>query len=148
MRTRADGWTPERQAAFLGALAETGSVVAAARRVGMARETAYRLRRKPDAGSFAAAWDRIVGSQGDRSAQGDRSRKRKVTAGERPQRALFGLLKVRMYRGRHVATERKADNSALLAYLAQLDRQGKPDRKAKTRLHRFAPGLVSTGCAW
>ncbi|XJJ68402.1 hypothetical protein WBP07_05160 [Novosphingobium sp. BL-8A] len=145
MRRRTDGWTPARQAAFLGALAETGSVIEAARRVGMARETAYRLRRRPGAGSFVTAWDRAA-SQGDRPAQGDGSRKRKVTAEERAQRALFGLLKVRIYRGRHVATERKADNSALLSYLAQLDRFARAGGSDGTRLHTFAPGFVSTGC--
>ncbi len=146
MRHRTDGWTPARQAAFLGALAETGSVVEAARRVGMARETAYRLRRRPGAGSFATAWDRAA-SQGDRPAQGDGSQKRKVTAEERAQRALFGLLKVRIYRGRNVATERKADNSALLSYLAQLDRFARAGGSDGTRLRSFAPGFVSTGCA-
>lgn len=145
MRCRIDGWTPARQAAFLGALAETGSVTAAARRVGLARETAYRLRRRPGAGSFVAAWDRAA-AQGDRFAQADRSAKRKVTAEERAQRALFGLLKVRMYRGRHVATERKADNSALLGHLAQLDRAGRAGGNEGTRVHGFAPGFVSTGC--
>ena len=38
LRARADGWTPERQARFIGLLAETGSVVEAARAVGMSRE--------------------------------------------------------------------------------------------------------------
>ena len=44
LRARADGWTPERQARFIGLLAETGSVAEAARRVGMGRESAWRLR--------------------------------------------------------------------------------------------------------
>ena len=60
LRFRADGWTPLRQAAFLGALAETWSVAAAARAAGMSRESAYRLREKPGAESFAAAWDAIL----------------------------------------------------------------------------------------
>ncbi|QDK34750.1 hypothetical protein [Sphingomonas sp. IC081] len=142
LRARADGWTAARQAAFLGALAETGSVREAAARAGMTRETAYRLRRRPGAGSFAAAWDKVTGA----SAQGDRRPKRKVTLEERAGRALYGVLKVRMYRGRHVATERKADNCALLAYLSQLDRlaaSGEPDF---TSLRRFTPACVSTGC--
>ncbi|RHW16318.1 hypothetical protein D1610_15860 [Sphingomonas gilva] len=54
---RSDGWTPERQRAFVAALADTGSVTAAARRVNMASEGAYALRRQPDAESFAAAWE-------------------------------------------------------------------------------------------
>ena len=142
MRRRADGWTPMRQAAFLGALAETGSVREAARRAGMTRETAYRLRSRPGAGSFAAAWDKVTGA----APQGDRSRKRKVTLEERAGRALYGVLKVRMYRGRHVATERKADNSALLAYLSQLDRFAASGDLDFTSLQRFTPACVSSGC--
>ena len=113
-RTRADGWTPARQAAFLAALALTRSVAQAARRVAMARESAYRLRRRQGAESFAAAWDAALG----RAA----SAKRKVTPEERARRAIEGLLKPHFWRGEHVATVRKADNSALLSYLGQLDR--------------------------
>ena len=60
LRYRRDGWTPGRQADFLGRLCETWSVAAAARHVGMTRESAYRLREKPGAESFAAAWDFIL----------------------------------------------------------------------------------------
>jgi hypothetical protein len=45
VRRRADGWTPGRQAAFLEHLAARLSVTEAAGRVGMSRESAYRLRR-------------------------------------------------------------------------------------------------------
>ena len=57
LRPRADGWTPVRQAEFIGHLAATRSVAAAARGVSMARETAYRLRARAGAQGFAAAWD-------------------------------------------------------------------------------------------
>jgi hypothetical protein len=57
---RCDEWTPERQSDFLGRLAETGCVAAAARFVGATGESAYRLRDKPGAESFAAAWDSIL----------------------------------------------------------------------------------------
>jgi hypothetical protein len=113
-RSRKDGWTARRQAAFLAALAITRSISAAARRVSMARETAYRLRRREGAESFAAAWDAIL-------RRGDGSR-RKVTPEEQARRALEGLVKPVIYRREHVATRRKADDSALLRYLAQLDR--------------------------
>ncbi|WP_051586762.1 hypothetical protein [Novosphingobium resinovorum] len=119
VRPRKDGWTPARQAAFLAALAQGGGVEAAALRVGLSRESAYRLRRKPGAGSFAAAWDKVTGKPPE---------KRKVTPEERAVRARFGLLKVRIYRGRHIATELKPDNRALLSLLAQIDRAAEPDR--------------------
>ncbi|URW74560.1 hypothetical protein M9980_08205 [Sphingomonas donggukensis] len=54
---RHDGWTVERQRAFIAALAETGSVKAAAGRINMSPEGAYYLRRQPGAESFAAAWE-------------------------------------------------------------------------------------------
>lgn len=55
-RYRYDGWTPERQRAFIAALAETGSVKAACRRINMSQVGAYYLRRQPGADSFRAAW--------------------------------------------------------------------------------------------
>ena len=54
---RHDGWTPERQRAFIGALADTGSVSRAARYVNMSPEGAYYLRRRPGAESFPRAWE-------------------------------------------------------------------------------------------
>ncbi len=57
VRPRHDGWTPERQALFLETLADTGCVSDAAARVGLSVESAYRLRRRRDAASFAAAWE-------------------------------------------------------------------------------------------
>ena len=56
-RRRLDGWTAERQETFLKTLAETGSVTAAARSVGMDRRSAYVLRRGRDAEAFAMAWE-------------------------------------------------------------------------------------------
>ncbi len=53
---RHDGWTPERQRAFIDALADTGSVTRAAAMVNMSSEGAYYLRRQPAGEGFAAAW--------------------------------------------------------------------------------------------
>ncbi|WP_435417394.1 hypothetical protein WAB17_11005 [Parerythrobacter aurantius] len=53
---RHDGWTPERQARFIEALADTGSVHAACKAVDMSQPGAYHLRRQPGAESFRAAW--------------------------------------------------------------------------------------------
>jgi hypothetical protein len=54
---RHDGWTPERQRGFIEALADTGSVKAAAHAVNMTPEGAYMLRRHPQAGPFRKAWE-------------------------------------------------------------------------------------------
>ena len=54
---RHDGWTPARQRAFIGALADTGSVKRACRQINMSPEGAYYLRRRPGAESFRRAWE-------------------------------------------------------------------------------------------
>ena len=51
-RHRDDGWTAQRQRDFLENLASCGSVAAAARSVGMSRESAYALRRRAGGGGF------------------------------------------------------------------------------------------------
>jgi hypothetical protein len=53
-RTRRDGWTLERQADFLGMLADTGAVIGACEAVGISRKSAYRLRALPGADSAPA----------------------------------------------------------------------------------------------
>jgi hypothetical protein len=55
-RHRHDGWTPERQRAFIQVLTVTGQVSTACRAVGMSRKAAYKLLERPDAESFARAW--------------------------------------------------------------------------------------------
>ena len=134
-RHRADGWTVLRQAAFLVALARTGSVSQATREVGMARETAYRLRARAGAESFAATWDHVLGH---RAAQ-----RAKVTPGERARRALEGLIKPLVYRGEFTGMARKADNAALLGHLAQLERGSAGRGTERERSRGFAPRAVS-----
>ncbi len=56
-RPRYDGWTEEKQRRFIEVLADTGIVTAAAKAVGMSRESANRLRRSPHGAAFARAWD-------------------------------------------------------------------------------------------
>jgi hypothetical protein len=64
---RHDGWTPERQRAFIAQLVETGGVAAAARAVGMTRQSAVRLRKRADAEGFARAWDNALCEGRDRN---------------------------------------------------------------------------------
>jgi hypothetical protein len=126
-----------KQAAFLAALALTGSVREAARRVGMSRETTYRLRRKAGGESFAASWDALAGREPDAS--------RKVTPAGLRARALGALLKPLIYRGCHVATAEKFDNSALLRFAVQVDRTLPKHPPSPGGSARFAPRPVSTG---
>ena len=56
-RKRNAGWTAERQRKFIEHLALTGSVGEAAALAGVSSRSAYRLRNKAGAESFARAWD-------------------------------------------------------------------------------------------
>jgi len=57
VRPRHDGWTVERQIAFLEKLADCGSMIAACKHVGMSRESLRRLRRHAGARTFREACD-------------------------------------------------------------------------------------------
>lgn len=59
-RRRRDGWVPERQRTFIATLAHSGCVTSAARAAGMGVTSAYALRRRRGAASFAAAWDKAL----------------------------------------------------------------------------------------
>ena len=55
--TRHDGWTAERQIAFIEALAESACVEHACRAVGMSDSAAYKLHRSTRGEAFRQAWD-------------------------------------------------------------------------------------------
>ena len=57
VRSRHDGWTAERQIAFVEKLADCGSISAAAKHVGMSRESVRKLRRRPSGRAFRDACD-------------------------------------------------------------------------------------------
>jgi hypothetical protein len=59
-RERARGWAPSIQRAFIAELTRIGSVNSAARAVGRTPRSAYQLRDKLGAESFAAAWEEAV----------------------------------------------------------------------------------------
>ncbi|WP_052207963.1 hypothetical protein [Croceibacterium mercuriale] len=114
LRARRDGWTPARQARFIGLLAQTGCVRKAAHMIGLSRESAYRLRRHPAAGSFIAAWT---------TALSGRTQPRwKFTRDERLPLAITGTVQPRMWRGIFKGVQRKSSDTALLAAIADLDR--------------------------
>lgn len=110
-RARHDGWSPDRQRRFITALATLGSVNAAARTVGSSRTGAYRLRTRPGAESFAAAWDAALADT--------RARLFDLLF----ERAVHGVHVPRRYRGEFVATRHFLDNGAGIALLRQADRQ-------------------------
>lgn len=103
-RYRADGWTPERQHAFIAALADSGSVKRAAAQVGMSADSAYQLRRQKGADGFNDAW---------RAALGHGIARLEDVAMER---ALYGVEMPIYSHGKLVGT-RRAYNDALLMFL-------------------------------
>ena len=124
LRVRRDGWSAARQVRFIGMLAQTGLVAAAARDVGMSRMAAYRLRRRAaDESSFAHAWDAVIAMR----AGADVQPKRKVTPEELREWAMRGPYCITMRRGRFVRAQRKPSSSALLRLLSQYDRSSAGD---------------------
>ena len=100
---RHDGWTPERQRAFIAALAQHGGVAAAARSVGMTPQTARRLRQRDGAADFAHAWD-IAAEEG-----------RGRSVDEAVRRGRDGWLVPVTRNGQVVGHRRRYDNRLLYA---------------------------------
>ena len=121
LRARVDGWTVARQCGFLAELYLTGSVTSAARAVGMTRMSAYRLRARQGAESFAHAWDRVLTPPGPGRSKAPATDWRKVTTEAIIRRLETGLVRPVLHRGRVVGIRRKPDNSALFRLLRRAD---------------------------
>lgn len=122
LRSRRDGWSEERQCLFLAELYITGSVKEAARRVGMSRMSAYRLRARDDAESFAWAWDGVLTKPGTGRLPPRENRDwRKVKLKELIERFECGFVQPVIYQGRITAIRRKPDISAGLRLLRRAD---------------------------
>lgn len=116
LRDRSNGWKPHVQRAFIEALAETGSVAAACRRVGRAEHGVYQLRRHPDAHEFRAAWDAALDLGVRRIEDGAMDR------------ALYGTEETIHYHGELVGKRRRFNERLVMFIL----RNRAP--------HRFAAG--------
>ncbi len=104
-RVRHNGWTERRQRDFIAALAVMGTVLRAARAVGMTKQSAYNLRDRPGAESFAAAWDVALQMGYDDAF------------GQAMERAIHGITSPRFYRGKQVGTRHRFDYRLALAVL-------------------------------
>ena len=103
--SRHDGWTAERQIAFIETLAETACVEEACRRVGMSDSAAYRLRRRPCGAAFREAWDAALDYALHRLEQAALSR------------ALNGVPRPIFYKGEQVGEWREYDERLTLFLL-------------------------------
>lgn len=110
LRHRHDGWTPERQRAFIEHLADTLCPETAAAAVGMSVRTAYELRRRAGAEGFAAAWDAAL-----LRGIGEKGRSRLV------DQAVNGRLVRRFYHGQLIAEERVYSERLLLALVQRAE---------------------------
>jgi hypothetical protein len=117
LRSRRDGWTEVRQCAFLAQLYATGSVSAAARVVGMSRASAYRLRERAGAESFAFAWDRVLTLPGAGHPGAAREDGRKVTLATLLARLETDIVRPVVFQGAMTAIARKPDNPTLFRLL-------------------------------
>ncbi|HEX8622728.1 MAG TPA: hypothetical protein VF718_12230 [Allosphingosinicella sp.] len=104
LRHRCDGFTPEKQRAYVEALADCGIAREAAARVGLTEQAIARVRRRSDARSFDRACEaaHLFGARRIRSTLWER--------------AIEGTVRGRYYRGELIAEERVFDNR-LLTYL-------------------------------
>lgn len=113
-RYRSDGWTPARRTAFVDLLEQDCTIEAAARAVGLSRQTAYATRaRSPE---FAAAWDAALA--GARAA-------RIAASPSKPgvlERAVDGVATPVFYGRRQVGEVRRFDHRAMFDPLRRQER--------------------------
>lgn len=102
-RRRRDAPTPRKLGLFLRHLAHTGSVSDAARRIGVSRNTLYRLRRSDEA--FGRRWKMALGSALDEAYT------------EAHRRAVVGTEQPVFYRGRPVGAIRTYNDNLLMSLL-------------------------------
>ena len=98
-------WTHRKMAEFLQELAATRSVKAAARSVGMSRQSAYKLRARLKRKPFGLGWDEAL-----------RPVERKVPSALM-ERALYGVERPHYYRGKLLGTSRRYDERLSIALL-------------------------------
>ena len=121
---RADGWTSDRQHAFVAALTRLPSVAAAARSVGMSPGSAHRLRAAAGAQDFALAWDEAL------EIGLEEARSRAL------ERAVLGRIVTVKRRGIVVGTTVRYDDRMLLAALLAMRGQASGALAHQKRLAR------------
>lgn len=109
-KARHDGFTPERRAVFLEALADGATVERAAALAGISTNTAYNLRNRREGRAFDLAWEAAI------------RRGRKVVADRLRDRGIEGQIATRYDKdGNVVGTRHYYDNRLAQAQLTRLD---------------------------
>ncbi len=110
-RYRHDGWIPERQVAFLEALAACGVVAEACKQVGLSTQSAYSFRNRRSGRAFGTAWDAVL-----------IHRARGRLSDEALSRAMNGCVETVRQDGEIKAERHRFDNRLTMAVLTRLDR--------------------------
>ncbi|MDX3885722.1 MAG: hypothetical protein QHC65_14975 [Sphingomonas sp.] len=119
---RRDGWTPERQRAFLEAVAEGHTVEAACRIVGLSVASAYAFRRRANGAAFALGW------------QAAALQAREKLADILLSRAIDGQVETVTRANGDVIERHRFDNRLATAMLTRMDRLADSAwRRARTR---------------
>lgn len=113
-KERHDGWSLDKQVGFLRALSATHSVTEAAQSVGMARQSAYRLRSRLKGQAFDLAWEVAFHHSYD------------VLAHAALERALNGVEVPVYYQGEKIDTYRRYDERLTVALLGRQTMGGNP----------------------
>lgn len=111
-RHRNNGWTVPQQERFILALHVMGSVGQAAKAVGISRQSAYNLREKPGAESFAKSWDNAI----------ELGRQRQFDLAM--DRAINGVTTVRVLRGGAVTVAGGPDLRIIRSAMRSMDERG------------------------
>ena len=114
LRTQHNGWSDALQVRFVLALARGAGPHEAARSLGRTRQSAYRLRQRPGAESFAAAWDAAQAFSRKAAVAG----RRRVSATS----MIETILVPRYYRGRLIGFVEREDMAGAMRLLRRLDR--------------------------
>ena len=124
---RANSITPERQRQFVSTLAATGVVSTAALSIGKSLEALYKLRARPGAEEFAAAWDAAV--------ERGMARLKDIAV----ERAALGTPTPIVSGGRLLGTWDKPDNTLLRFLLQNRALQAGHGSASAVRLPRHRP---------
>jgi hypothetical protein len=128
-RPRHDGWTAQRQEAFLKALAVCGCVTHAARSVGMSRQSAHNLYNRPSAFAFRRAYDAALDCA------------LRLVEDEAWSRAIEGVPRPIFFQGEQVGEYRHYDEKLTMFLL----RTRRPHRYAMPL--KLVPPAPPAGCA-
>lgn len=156
-RCRRDGWSADRQRAFLEAIAEGHTVDDAARLAGMTKQSAYALRRRAAGASFALGWaaasllarDRIADTLIARALEGQVETWTRADGStvsrHRYDNGLASRMLARLDRAVEEASGPEAHAARLVArefdaFLDLIDREGGPARTGLFLAGRAADG--------